>query len=188
VIAHLSNKIFTMIQISRLPLRPHGDERGSVTELFRQSWSTPEEPAPVQWNLLRSARNVLRGVHVHLTHFDNLVVLEGTMHLGLCDLREASPEFGRSSLIALRGEEPTMVVIPPGVAHGFYFDAPCLAVYGMSHYWAPETDELGCLWNDPELNIPWPASCASPLLSTRDRDAGSLATLLQHMATAGATQ
>ena len=175
-----------MLQIRRIPLCPREDERGSVTELFRQSWCGPEEPAPVQWNLLRSAGNVLRGVHVHLTHFDNLVVLDGTMHLGLCDLRTDSPEFGRGLLIQLRSEEPTMVVIPPGVAHGFYFDAPCLAAYGMSHYWAPATDELGCRWNDPQLAIPWPASCAAPLLSARDRDASSLEALLQQMTSAGA--
>jgi dTDP-4-dehydrorhamnose 3,5-epimerase len=177
-----------MMQIRRIPLRPHGDERGSVTELFRRSWCPPEEPAPVQWNFLRSTGNVLRGVHVHLTHFDNLVVLEGTMHLGLCDLRAGSPEHRRGSLIELHGEEPTMVVIPPGIAHGFYFDAPCLAVYGMSHYWAPMTDELGCRWDDPGLNIPWPASCTTPLLSARDHDASGLETLLQHMATAEAAQ
>lgn len=177
-----------MIQVRQIPLRPHQDPRGSVTELFRQSWSCADEPAPVQWNLLRSAGNVLRGVHVHLTHFDNLVVLEGTMHLGLCDLRADSPQFGQGSLLELRGDAPTMVVIPPGVAHGFYFEAPCLAVYGMSHYWAPETDELGCRWNDPRLNIPWPASCVAPALSPRDRDAVGLDALLKDMAAAEATQ
>ena len=177
-----------MLQIRSIPLRPRGDDRGSVTELFRHSWCGPDEPAPVQWNLLRSAGNVMRGVHVHLVHFDNLVVLEGTMHLGLCDLRPDSPEFGRGSLIQLRGEEPTMVVIPPGVAHGFYFDAPCLATYGMSHYWAPATDELGCRWDDPRLAIPWPASCTDPQLSPRDRDAVGVETLLQQMATAGASR
>lgn len=142
----------------------------------------------MQWNLLRSGGNVLRGVHVHLTHFDNLVVLEGTMHLGLCDLRPDSPEFGKGSLVELHGEDPMMVVIPPGIAHGFYFDAPCLAVYGMSHYWAPASDELGCRWDDPRLNIPWPTSCVSPTLSARDRDASGLETLMEHMTAAGAAQ
>ncbi|MDP9605603.1 dTDP-4-dehydrorhamnose 3,5-epimerase [Variovorax sp. YR750] len=176
-----------MIHTHQITLRPHEDARGSVTELFRECWSSGDEPSPVQWNLLRSAGNVLRGVHVHLTHFDNLVVLEGTMHLGLCDLRADSPSFGRGSLVELDGKEPKMVVIPPGVAHGFYFDAPCLAIYGMSHYWDPVSDELGCRWDDPRLNIPWPASCVSPELSARDRNADSLDALLQKMAAAEAT-
>ena len=36
-------------------------------------------------------------------------------------------------------------------------------------------DELGCRWDDPDLDIPWP--CTEPLISQRDRELGSLSDL-----------
>ena len=49
------------------PLRMHRDERGVLTEIFRESWAGL---AAVQWNAVRSAAGVLRGVHVHVRHAD----------------------------------------------------------------------------------------------------------------------
>jgi len=48
-------------------------------------------------------------------------------------------------------------------------------IYAVSHYWDVD-DELGCRWNDPDLEIPW--SPEDPLLSPRDADLPSLAELM----------
>jgi dTDP-4-dehydrorhamnose 3,5-epimerase len=152
------------------PLRPHADARGVFTELFRAEW--PTGISPVQWNAVHSEAGVLRGVHVHTRHSDYLTVVTGTMLLGLYDLRRDSPTSGVSAMLTLGEGSHHGVTLPPGVCHGFYFPVPAMTIYAVSHYW-DQADELGCRFDDPELGLSWPT--ATPLLSDRDRVAGSVA-------------
>ncbi|MGH3134478.1 MAG: dTDP-4-dehydrorhamnose 3,5-epimerase family protein [Gaiellaceae bacterium] len=158
--------------VELLQLEPHADSRGVFTELFRDSWGL--QVAPVQWNAVRSEWNVLRGVHAHWRHADYLTVAVGRASIGLHDLREGSPTVGLGAIVQLAADEPAGLAIPPGVAHGFYFHEPSLHVYAVSHEWDP-ADELGCRWDDPELDLAWP--CSEPLLSDRDRELGPLSRL-----------
>jgi dTDP-4-dehydrorhamnose 3,5-epimerase len=144
-------------------LTTHEDDRGALTEVFRD---VPEiDIAPVQWNFVRSRAGVLRGVHAHVRHTDYLIVLEGSAIVGMKDLRPDSPTRNVTMMLRLDGDTLRALVIPPGVAHGFYFERPTLHLYAVDCYWDP-VDELGCAWDDPGLNIPWP--CLSPHISVRD--------------------
>lgn len=139
-------------------------------EVFRNEWFPGG--IPVQWNFVRSEPNVLRGVHVHVRHTDHLLVLSGAMQLGLVDLREGTTQFRKSMVIDLKASEPTVVSIAEGVAHGFFFRERSELLYGVTHYWDPVNDELGCRWDDPDLGLSW---CVSdPVLSPRDEKAQSL--------------
>jgi len=153
------------MQIAGVELRTlltHGDERGSVTEVFRQSWLADSY---IQWNYVRSTAGILRGVHGHFRHSDYLMVLEGSALIGLKDVRQGSAGEGCTALVELRGEKLQTLTIPAGVAHGFYFPQPSALIYAVTHYW-DTADELGCRWDDPELGIPWPVESAQ--LSPRD--------------------
>jgi dTDP-4-dehydrorhamnose 3,5-epimerase len=161
--------------VSLQSLVTHQDERGLLSEIFRASWPSAIEAR--QWNGSRSNANVLRGVHLHHTHADYLVVLTGRMLVGLCDLRDG--RVGAACVVDLRGESWQALTIPPGVAHGFYFPEPTMHVYAVTHYWNP-SDELGCRWDDPALGIPWPK--VDPALSPRDAGLPSAATLLEEFA------
>jgi dTDP-4-dehydrorhamnose 3,5-epimerase len=165
-------------------LQPHSDSRGVFTELFRDSWNLGV--APVQWNVVRSEENVLRGVHAHWRHSDYLTVVAGKATIGLYDLREGSPTLGLGTTVELAPDEPHALAIPTGVAHGFYFHAPSIHVYAVSHEWDP-ADELGCRWDDPELALAWP--CSDPQISERDDALGPLSDLRRawHAALAAAT-
>jgi dTDP-4-dehydrorhamnose 3,5-epimerase len=145
------------------PLTVHRDDRGLVAEIFRDEW--PTGIAPVQWTIVVSEAAVMRGVHVHLRHDDYFVLLQGAVCAGLRDLRPGSPSAGRAALLDLDGDAPAALVIPHGVAHGFYFFSPSTFLLGASHYYEP-ADELGCHWRDPELGLAWPVSSAR--LSMRD--------------------
>jgi dTDP-4-dehydrorhamnose 3,5-epimerase len=158
--------------VSLVPLTPHADARGVFTELYRDSWEVGV--APAQWNLVASAANVLRGVHAHRRHGDYLLLARGRATIGLHDLRTAAPTSGAATTVELRADEPRALVIPPGVAHGFYFHEPSLHVYAVSHEF-DRADELGCRWDDPALGIAWP--CREPLLSERDAALGPLSDL-----------
>lgn len=158
--------------VSLLTLTPHADERGVFTELYRVSWESGVTLA--QWNSVRSEQNVLRGVHVHRRHTDYLTLVAGMATIGLHDLRPESPTEGLGTTVQLDTRKPAALVIPVGVAHGFYFHEPSVHVYAVSHEFDP-ADELGCRWDDPGLDIPWP--CTEPLISPRDRELGALSDL-----------
>lgn len=148
-----------------IPLEPHSDDRGTFIELFRGEWETGVEP--IQWNAVHSEAGVLRGVHVHPRHDDYLTVVRGRATIGLRDLRDSSPTVGAAACVELTAEQPAAISIPHGVAHGFYFHEPSTHIYAVSHYW-DMADELGCRWNDPALEIPWPQQDAH--ISPRDQD------------------
>jgi len=160
----MSNIVPQFIQdVILCPLQTHSDDRGSLTEIFRATWS--DAPAFVQWNFVRSYAGVLRGIHGHVVHADYLILLQGTATIGLKDLRPHSPTENRAAVVKLDEHELRGLTIPPGVAHGFYFHADSLIVYGVTDYWTAE-DELGCRWDDPELGIDWPTASAD--ISPRD--------------------
>jgi dTDP-4-dehydrorhamnose 3,5-epimerase len=158
-------------QLRRLTM--HGDERGVLTEMFRETWDVGISPK--QWNMVRTAAGVLRGVHVHPRHVDYLLVLDGRATIGLRDLREGSPTAGLATTVEMRGDELSALTIPTGVAHGFYFHEPSIFVYAVSEYWDP-ADELGCHWADPALEISWPVKTA--LVSERDEAAPPLSEIV----------
>ena len=153
----------------------HADPRGRLTEIYRKS--RLDAPPAVQWNFVHSTANAMRGVHVHANHHDYLVVLEGEMVLGLHDIRPRSPSRGASALVRLSGARLSCVLIPPGVAHGFYAPAPYRMVYGLTEEW-DGSDEMGCRWDDPALPIDWPSEIVDPSLSHRDVHASSYARMV----------
>lgn len=150
-------------------LCPHADERGVLTEIHRNSW--PQCQQLLQYNHVVSKANALRGVHVHPQHTDYLYVSSGCMYLGLVDIRIRSTTYMQSWKFQINASDHSAITIEPGVAHGFYFADPGSYIYGVDAYWNM-ADELGCPWNDPQLNLDWP--CSSPILSARDQQAGSL--------------
>jgi dTDP-4-dehydrorhamnose 3,5-epimerase len=154
--------------VELVELTTHPDSRGSLTEVFRRQWY--DKTDFLQWNLVNSLANTLRGVHVHVKHSDLLTCTMGHVLVGLHDIRDGSPTRGESTFVQLSARQMSALLVPPGVAHGFYFQAEASMLYAVSEYWSLN-DELGCLWNDPELRLAWPAE--TPILSDRDRQAGS---------------
>lgn len=154
------------------PLDRRTDSRGNLTEIFRNEWSLGDPP--VQWNVVHSHANVLRGVHAHIIHTDYLTIASGELLLGLHDLRPDAATHGLTAMIRLQAADPHLAVIPVGVAHGFYIHEPTCLVYGVSSAF-DGSDEFGCMWNAPGLKLAWP--CTDPLLSERDQTAGDYDTL-----------
>jgi dTDP-4-dehydrorhamnose 3,5-epimerase len=150
----------------------HADDRGTFTEIFRETWL----PAPrfVQWNAVTSRAGTLRGVHVHRHHDDYLVLVSGHLWLGLADLRPDDRPVGERALIEIVTAEPTAVTIPRGVAHGFLFSTDSVHVYAVSEYF-DGSDELGCRWDDPVLELAWPI--IPSYVSGRDQQLPSLQAL-----------
>ncbi len=160
------------VGVVRQRLKTYPDDRGDFTEIFRQEWQ--KSPPPLQWNISRSRPNVLRGVHVHAKHWDYLCVIDGEMVVGLHDLRSTEQAGAAPPMIRLSGDQLELLIIPPGVAHGFYSPGNSTYVIGASAYYDP-TDHRRCRWDCPELDLAWP--CDQPDLSTADRNAPCYAEL-----------
>jgi dTDP-4-dehydrorhamnose 3,5-epimerase len=156
-------------------LVPHPDDRGVMTELYQRSWF-PEGPEMVQANLSVSKAGVLRGMHFHRRQTDYWVLLEGVASVGMVDLRRGSPTERRAEQVRFDANEGLHgLLIPPGVAHGFYAETPIRLQYLVDLAF-DGSDEHGVAWNDPELGLAWPSS--DPVVSERDRSNPTLAEVL----------
>ena len=154
----------------------HLDDRGCVSELFRVDEDTGFEPR--QWHALISRAGTLRGMHLHLRHWDYKLVVAGREALVLKDVRRGSQSEGRCVRLELAATELTAVTIPPGVAHGLYSYEDSVTLVGSSALYDP-SDEFEFRWDDDELGVPWPA--VPTHVSQRDREAQPLRSLIQQL-------
>ena len=163
--------------VVRYVLTPHPDERGRMSEIFRRSWLGEDASEMLQANLSESRAGVLRGLHIHRRQADYWCVLDGTAFIGLIDLRDGSPTFRKSAQLRIAADDGgDGLLIPPGVAHGFYAETALLLLYLVDRYYEGGGDELGLAWDDPDVGIAWPSR--EPILSDRDRANPSLTELL----------
>lgn len=139
--------------VQSVKLQPHLDSRGGFTELYRQEWNVGV--APAQWNADHSVAHTVRGVHAHKRRYDYMAVLWGSMTLALHDARRSSPAFGTTVHVQLAKNDGNALIIPPGVAHAFYFPEDSVTLIGFSDGWDP-SDDIRCNHAASELGIAWP--------------------------------
>lgn len=158
-----------------------GDQRGFFMESFNQRrWAevTGLNVRFVQDNHSRSQRGVLRGLHYQLPPAAQGKLVRcvvGEVYDVAVDLRRQSATFGRWVGERLSAENHRQLWIPPGFAHGFLVLSEVAEfLYKTTAYYAPES-ERSIRWNDPDLDIDWPAA-VEPVLSAKDSRAGSFAT------------
>ena len=146
------------------------DERGFFLESYHEGrFADAGLPTNfVQDNHSRSAKSVLRGLHYQLNNPQGklVTVVTGAIFDVAVDIRIGSPNFGHWVGEILSEQEPRLLWIPPGFAHGFCVLTEnadvvykCTAPYDAS-------DERGVIWNDPTIGVQWPTD--EPFLSPRD--------------------
>lgn len=149
----------------------HGDERGFFIETFqaaRYRELAGIAQAFVQDNHTRSCRGVLRGLHAqrHRPQGKLVHVVRGEVFDVAVDINPDSPTFGVWTGAHLSDVNQHQMWIPPGYAHGFEVLSEVADFqYKCTDYYAPE-DEIGLVWNDPTVGIPWPLN--HPILSDKD--------------------
>ena len=122
----------------------------------------------VQDNHSYSIRGTIRGLHAQLRKPQGklLRVLEGEIFDVAVDIRKGSPTFARWVGIKLSSENFRQCYVPPGFAHGFaVLSSSAQLEYKCTDYYDP-SDEIGVLWNDPEIGVVWPVE--NPILSGKD--------------------
>ena len=162
-----------------------GDSRGFFTEVY-QADRYAKHGLPthfVQDNLSRSARGVLRGLHIQNPRPQGklVTVLRGAVIDVGVDVRVGSPTFGRHVKVELNDENRRQFWLPRGFAHGFVVISESADFfYKCDDYYSPK-DELVVKWDDPALGIDW--GDIRPELSQRDRDGRRLADLKPRLPT-----
>ncbi|MBI2459616.1 MAG: dTDP-4-dehydrorhamnose 3,5-epimerase family protein [Parcubacteria group bacterium] len=93
------------------------DSRGWLAEFFRQD-ETTYRPAMAYVSLTKPG--VARGPHEHKEQSDGFVFMgPGNFALHLWDRRENSRTNGEYLKIQAGENNPVLVIVPPGVAHGY---------------------------------------------------------------------
>lgn len=153
----------------------HRDSRGAFAETYRASALAEAGFARpfVQENLVRTtAAGQLRGLHFQRAPHaqDKLIqVVAGRIFDVAVDIRPGSPTLGRWVGATLGADEPRLLFVPRGFAHGYLtLTDDCAVAYKVSDYYAPES-EGGLAWNDPALAIDWPLPASA--ITTNPRDA-----------------
>ena len=169
--------------------RVFGDARGFFFESFNQkafNEATGLNINFVQDNHSRSARGVLRGLHLQVQQPQGKLVrvVRGVVFDVAVDLRPDSIHFGRWVSAELSEDNNRQFWVPPGFAHGFLvLSESADFLYKTTDYYAPQHER--CLaWNDPEVDVRWPLE-GIPTVSDKDRAGLSLSEIKKDHGVAG---
>ena len=154
-----------------------GDPRGFFLETFQaERYASHGIHGPfVQDNLSRSARGVVRGLHLQQPNPQGklVMVLRGRILDVAVDVRIGSPTFGHHVAIEISDENHRQIWVPRGFAHGFaVLSESADFLYKCDDFYRP-SDEIVVRWDDPAIGINW--GIERPVLSARDAAAPLLA-------------
>ncbi len=98
-------------------LERFSDDRGWLAEIFRND-QTDFDPAMGYVSL--TLPGVVRGPHEHREQSDCFIFVgPGDFELHLWDRRENSATKGEYKKLLVGEQAPTLVIVPPGVVHGY---------------------------------------------------------------------
>jgi dTDP-4-dehydrorhamnose 3,5-epimerase len=161
----------------------YGDARGFFLETYHaEKYRNGGIPDPfVQDNHSYSVHGTLRGLHAQLRHPQGKLVraIVGEIFDVAVDARPGSPTFGKWVSAVLSSENHYQLYVPPGFVHGFVVLSETAHVQYKCTDFYNKDDEIGVLWNDPDLGIEWPV--ADPLLNDRDRSFPRLAEIVHRL-------
>ena len=129
----------------------------------------------IQDSVSRSARGVLRGLHLRGGRGEAKLVRcsYGAIFDVIVDLRPDSPTFRNWASFSLSDDEQVSLFVPAGCAHGFQaLTEPADVSYRIDREHDPSED-VAIAYDEPELGIPWPLPVVA--MSPRDRLAPPLA-------------
>jgi dTDP-4-dehydrorhamnose 3,5-epimerase len=164
---------------------PHRDARGFFSRTFdadvaRDAGLDPD--AFLQDSLSRSARGVVRGLHVRVGEGEGKIVRcsSGEVFDVVVDLRPQSPAYGTWVSFLLSGDRQNSIYVPHGCGHGFQaLTEVADTSYRIDRRHDPSED-LTIAYDDPTLAIPWPLPVS--LMSEADRTAPPMDQLAERLA------
>jgi dTDP-4-dehydrorhamnose 3,5-epimerase len=155
----------------RIRTKTFGDNRGCFMELYKSSEFKAAGLTEnfVQDNYSISAKGILRGLHFQRNPKAQgklVMPLEGMIYDVCVDLRVGSPTYRKWIGLTLSSEQPELLYLPVGCAHGFVvLSERALFLYKVTDEFSLENDG-GIIYNDPDLGVEWPVE--NPVVSDKD--------------------
>jgi dTDP-4-dehydrorhamnose 3,5-epimerase len=149
--------------VSHLAATAHADQRGNFTKYLDQPGDAQLAITQVG-SAFNTRMGTVRGLHFQAQphgETKRLWVSTGAIMDVLVDVRTESPTYGDWTSIELRAEEPAVLTVPAGVAHGYQtLVDDTTVVYLITGEFVPEAART-LLWSDPVLGIGWPLEVSS---------------------------
>jgi dTDP-4-dehydrorhamnose 3,5-epimerase len=137
-------------------LKPIPDDRGMLMEMWRSD--DPDFQRFGQVYITWVNPGVVKAWHYHKKQTDHFVCVAGMAKVALHDAREGSPTFGETNDVVMGWQRQRLLIIPPGVYHGFTAVGmePAGIINIPTELYDPEDpDEFRRPFDDPEIGHDW---------------------------------
>lgn len=134
----------------------HPDDRGYFQEVLRDDDELLRRFGQASFS--KSHPGVIKAFHYHERQDDLWFFPVGNAQVVLHDLREDSPTVGETQVLYMGEDNPLLVVIPIGVAHGYRVlgnEPACILYFTTESYDPKNPDEKRLAWNDPKIGFDW---------------------------------
>ena len=98
-------------------LKKYCDDRGFFAEIIKDGEEIFHEVK--QTSYTETQPGVIKAFHWHKKQWDVWFVVRGMAQVVLHDLRDDSSTKGETQVIYAGADNPVVISIPPGVAHGY---------------------------------------------------------------------
>ena len=132
------------------------DDRGWFSEIARDDEKLLSHFG--QASITKAYPGVIKAFHWHKKQDDLWFCVSGNIQVVLYDRRPRSKTKGETSVFYLGDDNPKIVLIPKGVAHGYRVlgTEPAVLVYFTTKSYNPNLpDEERIPFNDPKINFDW---------------------------------
>jgi dTDP-4-dehydrorhamnose 3,5-epimerase len=142
------------VKVKELKVIP--DDRGSLMEMMRSD--DPDFQKFGQVYMTTVYPGVVKAWHYHKKQTDHFVCVSGMAKVALYDDREGSPTRGETNTFVIGWQRQRMVIIPPGVYHGFTPAGPepaNIINIPTELFVYDEPDEFRRPFDDAEIGYDW---------------------------------
>ncbi len=134
----------------------HSDERGYFREILREDDHLLRHFG--QTSFTKTYPGVIKAFHWHEDQDDLWYVADGMARVVLYDRRPDSPTGGVTQVIYAGQDNPVIILIPAGIAHGYQVlgDKPVMLFYHVTKAYDPKNpDEQRIPFDDPAIGFDW---------------------------------
>jgi dTDP-4-dehydrorhamnose 3,5-epimerase len=138
------------------PIKKYADDRGFFAEIIKFGEETFCEVK--QTSYTETYPGVIKAFHWHKKQWDVWFVARGMAQVVLCDLREDSKTKRETQVICAGEDNPVLIAIPPGVAHGYRVlgtEKVGLFYHTSEPYDPANPDEERINFDDPRIGFCW---------------------------------
>ena len=114
----MTNQPGEIHDVQVVDLAMHLDDRGYLYEIIHETDSYLPKFGQV-YLVGNMTRGTIRAFHKHEKLWDYFTIVHGSAKFALVDDRPDSPTAGNIKTIVLNSKKPQMIVVPPGVHHGW---------------------------------------------------------------------